>query len=102
MSKLLPFAVGFAVATQMASAQRIAVGPNVPASTSRPDTPHNEVVIAVDPANAMRMIACSMLLRADGTYGTAAYVSFDGGQSWSGTAESSLSSRASSHSAHAI
>ncbi|HSL70589.1 MAG TPA: sialidase family protein [Longimicrobiales bacterium] len=89
MSKLLHLAVGLAVATHMASAQRIAVGPNVPASTSRPDTPHNEVVIAVDPANAMRMIACSMLLRTDGTYGTAAYVSFDGGQSWSGTAESS-------------
>ena len=57
---------------------RIQVSPNVQVSTARKDTAHIEVVLAADPHNAQRLLACSMM-----TGGVGAYVSFDGGRSWS-------------------
>lgn len=57
---------------------RIIVSPNVQVSTARKDTAHIEVVLAADPGNPQRLLACSMM-----TGGVGAYVSFDGGRSWS-------------------
>ena len=71
-------AAGLAVAGSVNAQARIAVGPNVQASKSRSQVEHIEVTIAADPANANRLIACSML-----TGGVAAYVSFDAGATWS-------------------
>ncbi len=61
----------------------IVVGANVQVSVSRDTVPHNEVVIAADPENAGRLIACSMFATASDMMGSAAYVSFDDGASWS-------------------
>lgn len=57
---------------------RIAVARNVQVSTARKDTAHIEVVLAADPHDARRLLACSMM-----TGGVGAYVSFDGGLTWS-------------------
>jgi hypothetical protein len=64
-----------------AFAQRITVGRNVHVSAVRPDIKHNETTIAADPADAKRLLACTML-----TGGVAAYASFDGGLTWSAPA----------------
>lgn len=57
---------------------QITVGPNVQVSSARATIPHLEVTMAADRANPNRMIACSML-----SGGVAAYVTFDGGTTWS-------------------
>ena len=62
---------------------QISIGPNVQVSATRPDVAHNEVVMAADPGNAGRLIACSMYAKPDGNMGSAAYVTFDGGTTWS-------------------
>jgi hypothetical protein len=67
----------------------IAVGANTHVSVARATHPHNEVVIAADPTHAGWLLACSMLdPGTDGSMKTAAYVSHDGGTSW--TAPSAL------------
>ena len=62
---------------------QITVAANVQVSAARPAWPHNEVVMAADPRNAGRLVACSMYSKADGNMGSAAYVSFDDGRTWS-------------------
>ncbi len=61
----------------------ITVGPNVQVSATRGAVPHNEVVMAADPRIAGRLIACSMYSKPDGNMGSAAYSSFDDGNTWS-------------------
>jgi hypothetical protein len=63
--------------------QQITIGPNAQVSAARPTWPHNEVVMAADPRTTGRLIACSMYWKPDGNMGSAAYVSFDDGRSWS-------------------
>ena len=65
------------------AAQRITVGPNVQISAARARDAHSEPVIAADPKNAQRLIAGSHIAWRD-TTGTKsiAYVSFDGGKTW--------------------
>jgi hypothetical protein len=63
---------------------RIEVGPNVHVSAGRATSPHQEVVIAADPNDARRLLACSMLdAGPDRSVRSAAYSSFDGGKTWS-------------------
>lgn len=64
-------------ATHAAQAQ-ISVGPNVQVSSARATVRHLEVTMAADPTNRDRLIACSML-----SGGIVAYVTFDGGKTWS-------------------
>jgi hypothetical protein len=62
----------------------IVVGANIQVSVARANHPHNEVVIAADPTHAGWLLACAMLDPGpDGSMKTAAYVSHDGGTSWS-------------------
>jgi hypothetical protein len=64
-------------------AQEIAVGANVQVSAARADISHNEVVLAADPNDARRLLACSMVIFERATaVNSAAYVSFDGGKTW--------------------
>jgi hypothetical protein len=69
---------------------RIVVGPNVQVSGARAAEPHNEVVAAADPAHPGWLLACSMLDPGPrGSMKTAAYVSTDGGRTWSAPVVSS-------------
>jgi hypothetical protein len=62
----------------------IRVGPNVHVSSARAGSPYNEVVIAAHPTDAKRLIACSMLEPGPNrSVKSAAWVSLDGGGSWS-------------------
>ena len=66
-----------------ARAQHIQVGPNVHVSQSRERSPYQEVVIASDPANPSRLIACTMLEPGPNrSVKSAVFASFDGGASW--------------------
>jgi hypothetical protein len=66
-----------------AQAQRIRVGTNVHVSQSRERSPYQEVVIASDPADPTRLIACTMLEPGPNrSVKSAVFSSFDGGASW--------------------
>ena len=56
---------------------QITVGPNVDVSAARPTMRHTEVVMAADPVDPNSLIACSMV-----PGGVAAYVTHDGGTTW--------------------
>lgn len=63
---------------------RILVGPNVHVSAAHDRIHHREVVLAADPNRAERLLACSMLGAGQGrTVHSAAFVSADGGRTWS-------------------
>jgi hypothetical protein len=65
-------------------AAEINVGPNVQVSAARGAIHHREVVLAADRSHADRLLACSMLGAGQGrTVSSAAYVSSDGGRTWS-------------------
>jgi hypothetical protein len=83
-------AVTIAVAQGRPAAQSgaIAVGPNVQVSASHAAIMHSEGVIAADPRDARRLLACSLTRREDTTNGVVAYVSHDGGDRWQRTFES--------------
>src|ERR1043166_7242334 len=69
--------------TGYAQPARISVGPNVQVSASLANDPHFEMWLAVDPANADRLIACSMLWPNDWhTSEVVTYASLDRGKSW--------------------
>ncbi len=51
-------------------------------STARPDRPHVESFLALDPRDRRHMIAAAMLSRSGGELGTGVYVTFDGGEHW--------------------
>jgi len=81
--RIHPHALVVLLLAGAASHAQITVGPNVHVSRARPDAWHREVVIAADPNHAGRLIACSMFDGADNAINTAAYISFDGGRTWS-------------------
>jgi len=67
----------------VAQAQHIQVGPNVHVSRSRERSPYQEVVIASDPADPARLIACTMLEPGPNrSVKSGVFASFDGGASW--------------------
>jgi hypothetical protein len=80
--------VGFALIPAALAAQsnpRITVSKNVQVSRDMPNVFHYETLIAVDPANSARLIACSMHHNPNGRFGhrTIVYVSSDSGATWS-------------------
>jgi hypothetical protein len=83
MHVLLVFALTASIQQAESRQLRLHVAPNVQVSSARATAAHAEVVMAADPADANRLVACSMLVRENGTMTTAAYVSFDGAKSWS-------------------
>jgi hypothetical protein len=69
--------------TQSGVAPQITVGPNVQVSLARSNITHDEVLMAADPTDAKRLLACSMIGRSPGNeLITGAYASYDGGQTW--------------------
>jgi hypothetical protein len=70
----------------IARAQQITVGPNVRVSAARPDDAHNEVLVAADPHDPARLLACSIVIYGtENQIRTAVYASRDGGRSWAPT-----------------
>jgi hypothetical protein len=62
---------------------RIVVGPNVTVSRQNPQLDHTEFLVAQDPANSRRLLACIMLWSSErNRLATGIYGSFDGGNSW--------------------
>ena len=65
-----------------AAGARVLVGPNVLVSRDG-DVPHVESHAAAHPADPRRLVATAITFtRAEGNYATKAYLSEDGGQSW--------------------
>lgn len=64
-----------------ATAQPIAVGPTVTISSDAPADPHGESFVALNPKNPGNLLATACRIH-DGRMGTSAYVSHDGGRSW--------------------
>lgn len=64
----------------------IVVGPTVHVSASMAGIPHDEVILATDPADVRRLVACSMMDPAPGSTEestrSVVYASFDGGETW--------------------
>lgn len=58
------------------------VGPSVHVSSDRPNDPFFETALAVDPNDTRHLIGASMQFMRDGSMGSAVYVSWDGGASW--------------------
>ena len=80
-------AAAFLATSAMAQSQ-IQVGPNVLVSKDDETFNHTEVIGAADPNHPERLIVCSIVASLDeGRPWTAAYVSFDGGKSFSKTVE---------------
>jgi hypothetical protein len=70
-------------AARAAIGQEIQVGPNVQVSAPLADRPHFETILAADPADANRLMACSMLTPSDEPSAqVVTYNSFDGGGTW--------------------
>lgn len=72
------------------SAQQIWTDTNTYVSTANPQLNHSEVIIAADPMNAEHLLACSMMFPRQPTMvqqKDVAYVSFDGGTTWSASLE---------------
>jgi hypothetical protein len=67
----------------------ITVGPNVRVSSANTDVPHYEVMLAEDPADPKRFLACSIIAPSQDEYEyeTVAYLSTNGGLSWRPTLE---------------
>ncbi len=67
-------------------AAQITVGRNVQVSAQRSTKPHDEVLLAIDPTHAGRMLACSIYYEnARDLLSTIVYVSNDDGESWAPT-----------------
>lgn len=61
----------------------VSVGPNIHVSVARPNSVHNEVVVAADPASVAHLLVGSMVLLANSEeHFVAGYASFDGGTTW--------------------
>jgi hypothetical protein len=81
-----------------AQAQRIEVSTNVHVSQSRERSPYQEVVIASDPADLTRLIACTMLEPGPNrSVKSAVFSSFDGGASWASRWSPPLTGRTTPH-----
>jgi hypothetical protein len=81
------------IAAEQKQQPRILVAPLVVVSRANLARPHWEVQVAADPADATRLIACSMVLGDDQTYRKSwptdivVYTSLDGGLTWQPTHE---------------
>src|SRR6266404_2414910 len=73
------------VVAPLAMKAQVTVGPNVQVSRSNATVPHYELIAASDPADARKMVVCSMIYPDSGGSFTLVYVSHDGGASWSET-----------------
>lgn len=80
---LLFAAVAWGIAGN-AAGQHIEIGPNVHVSSARSGNANYEVIAAADPNDASRLLVGAIERRV-GTAGTTAYVSHDGGETWSAT-----------------
>src|SRR5260370_424241 len=72
------------------SAQRIIVEPNVRVSLENGESKHSEVIIAADPLDSRHLLSCAMIVPKQPStqpHRNVAYVSFDGGTSWSASLE---------------
>src|SRR5262245_36349344 len=66
----------------------IQAGPNVQVSTANAGRLHHEVTMAASPTDPQRLLACSMIFDAkDASRHVIAYLSRDGGASWTQTLE---------------
>src|SRR5687767_11590148 len=88
MKKAMKVFLAFAALSTTLDAQsnsRITVSRNVQVSRDMPNVFHYESLIAVDPANPARLIACSMHHNPNGRFGhrTVVYTSVDTGRTWS-------------------
>ena len=72
----------FVASIQSVAAQQINVGPTVVISADAPNDPHGESFIAINPKNSKNILAASCRISKEGA-GNSAYVSHDGGKSWS-------------------
>jgi hypothetical protein len=90
---LLTFVFGVTVTAQQ---KLISVGPNVRVSAAHGDWAHTEMNIAADPGDPKHLIACS-IYKSQQPYksSTIAYVSFDGGNSWTPTLDTNEFSQSS-------
>lgn len=81
-------AIASGLAVSVATAQDsspIHVGRNVQVSVAHRETPHYETLLAADPSNPRRLMACSMYevqQPSSSEYATIVYLSTDGGASW--------------------
>lgn len=76
-------AILLAGATRELIGQQIHVGPNVQVSAALAHQPHFETIAAADPADADRLMVCSMLTPSDVPFAqVVTYNSFDGGRTW--------------------
>jgi hypothetical protein len=80
-------AVVVVAAPTMTAAGQIVVGPNVQVSRARSGDPHYEVLAAADPRNPSRLLVGAIHMPPSGPAGTIAYVSNDGGETWTPTLE---------------
>lgn len=71
-----------AQAAPASTAPPIRVVRSAPISTAHADLPHVESFLALDPRDSTHLIAAAMVARPNGTLGTYAYVTFDGGRHW--------------------
>jgi hypothetical protein len=75
------------------SARPIRVGPNVQVSAANASRLHHEVTIAASPTDPGRLLACSMIFNAkDASRHVVAYLTSDGGQTWTPTLEAGSTS----------
>jgi hypothetical protein len=84
LSSALIFPVSLLLLTSATGAHaQITVGTEVNVSRSRSSIPHAEMLAAADPANAKRLLACTMAFDpGKQARSTSVYSSFDGGKSW--------------------
>ena len=82
-------------AASLGLAGPITVGPNVHVSRGRSGDPHYEVLVAADPTHASRLLVGAIHRSAGAAQssGTIAYVSYDGGETWTATLEAPPSDR---------
>ena len=74
----------------LCAGQSVSIGQSVQVSAVNGRLNHHEVVIAADLSNSGRLLACSMVIPAQPStdlYRNVAYVSFDGGLTWSSSIE---------------
>lgn len=71
------------LANPLAAQSQISVGRNVQVSKADALTIHDEVLMAADPVDPNRLLACSIVDPSNGGHKTVGYASMDGGSSWS-------------------
>lgn len=67
---------------QGSTGSAVTAAPSVHVSSDRPNDPFFETALAVDPNDSRHLIGAAMEFMRDGTSGSAVYVSWDGGATW--------------------